>query len=61
MNSIAQGCQNLMELRARSCIYLGDDGICALVKWPMLEYVDLSGCMLVIFFFENRSFTYLGN
>ena len=40
-------CPKLRKLTLRSCSYLGDEGVAELKNLVHLEYVDLSGCILV--------------
>jgi hypothetical protein len=44
-------CRALTEVVVRSCSYLGDDGVKAIVgdgeELPRIEHIDLSGCILV--------------
>lgn len=47
LKSIVAGCTKLEKLVARSCTYLGDEGVEALTGLKQLTHVDLSGCILV--------------
>ncbi|VDN60895.1 unnamed protein product [Dracunculus medinensis] len=47
LSKIAISCVKLRSLRCRSCTYLGNDGVCSLSQLKLLEYLDLSGCLLV--------------
>ncbi|KAI1727882.1 putative RNA-binding protein EEED8.10 [Ditylenchus destructor] len=47
--ALCSSCHKLSKLAARSCIYLGDEGVESIAQsnLPDLENVDLSGCILV--------------
>ncbi|VDK42702.1 unnamed protein product [Anisakis simplex] len=44
---IIKGCKQLRDIRARSCTYLGDDGVYSLRTLRFLEHADFSGCLLL--------------
>jgi len=44
---ICSCCHEIEKLVMHSCVYLGDSGVAAIVHLEKINYIDLSGCILV--------------
>lgn len=48
VSEISSRCLHMRKMKLRSCIYLGDEGVCTVSKLSKLELLDLSNCILVL-------------